>query len=274
MESYEREKLNEVEKLRSLITEELEKKGKPAERTILEDLSDESVLIFGEGHGEDFRSLRSILYNLLPALKEKGVTTLAVEYDITDQESLDRYSQGKLSAEEMAGKFIISPVLYKEVTKDWTALLERCKELGLSVKAVDFAPLSEAEEQGQADYENRRDRTMFEELRKLSMTGQKTVYIVGNRHLATEPELAPDGKKHIRRLGNRIRDEHLNWILIEGVASSTRLTQLAGRSLSEIGVLPAEGKLIRVQSSNKVFKEGIEGRVNYILITPPSRGEI
>ena len=259
-------KREDIEGLGKLIKEEIEKHGRPAREVLLDEMDSSQVLVVGENHIDAFGPLRRLILDLLPELKEKGLTTLALEEDSGNQGVVDDFLKGKITASELAERTTFG--LYKNMAEDWIKIFNKAKELGLQIKAVDHDQPVYEDDQGSVDHENNRDKGMFDGIKEISGDG-KVLMNFGNLHVNTDPELGRNGRDFVYRLGYRAKEQGLPWTFIETVSPVVGVANLQFHRLSEFGISPKQSLIIPTIYNNFFKGSGCNvGGVDYVLFIP------
>jgi len=175
------------------ISREFIKTNKESVRQALARIFEEKkIVLVGERHFECASLIKSLIGSL-PALRDKGLTHVALEIDSADQEAVDALHYGD-TTEHVLKRLRDLGVGNPDVHE----LLIMAKRLGMDVTLLDDRDRAERGAETYADAQNRRDAHMSDVLASRLGGNSKALVLIGSEHVEHR-----DGRL-VTRLGKRI----------------------------------------------------------------------
>ncbi|MFA6963540.1 MAG: hypothetical protein WC227_02400 [Patescibacteria group bacterium] len=209
-------------KLLNETLEYFENNSVPFSDAIIQIASQNDFTLIGESHLSECKEMRLSLIKSLGMLKDQGVTHLAVEADFHRQEMLDSLD---FTNENIFGQ------LKKIMPFSWDdnniKLIIAAKLIGIKVVCID----AENQETNDADYQNRRDETMYSIIKEADPA--KMIILIGRghvkKHLAERAPCQRTGQNEpVKRIGTWLAEDKTKSVSsIRNVISSGNINGLA-----------------------------------------------
>ncbi len=167
-------------------------------------LKDHQFILVGERHALEAEPIRREIAKCLPALREGGLTDVALELDIKDQALVDSLDYSDPQVRDLLKKKIIAPQ-WNDGNFD---ILIEAKKNGLKVRLIDCTYKEvPGYRKDEALFNNERDEIMFSNLTD-AIKDSKTLVVVGTNHVPEKITVEKmDGKnEYIKRMGAHLAE--------------------------------------------------------------------